>query len=152
MKKTFRPINPLDRMEQDKSGIFKHLLFPKKNLDNRIKARGCVDGQKQRAGLNKRYTTLPTADLEWILITTFIDALKGRNVAMVEITGAFLTANMDKEVHMVLRGRLAELMVSVELSLYYKHVTVDNGKMCYRYVCRRNYMGHSGPPFCSTIS
>ena len=71
---------------------------------------------------------LPTAALELILITSCINALEGHDVIMVDIPGAFLTADIDKDVNMVLCGRLAELMVDVEPSLYCKHVTVENRK------------------------
>ena len=45
---------------------------------------------------------------------------------MVDISGAFLTLDMDEEVNMVLHGILVELMTAVEPLLYRKHVTVEN--------------------------
>jgi hypothetical protein len=50
--------------------------------------------------------------LESVLITATIDAHEGRKVAIVDVPEAYLTADMDKEVFMCLRGRLAELMVN----------------------------------------
>jgi hypothetical protein len=49
--------------------------------------------------------------LESVLIIATIDAFEGRDVAIVDVPGAFLSADMDEEVVMTIRGRLAELMV-----------------------------------------
>lgn len=43
-----------------------------------------------------------------------------------DIPGAFLHAKTDEEVIMHLKGRLAELMVMVEPSLYRKYVTTSS--------------------------
>ena len=40
------------------------------------------------------------------MITAAIDALKGRYVAVVDIPGAYLSADMDDKVHVVLQGTL----------------------------------------------
>ena len=44
--------------------------------------------------------------LEVILITSCIDMAKERDVAVVDILVLFITSDMYKIVHMVLRGRL----------------------------------------------
>jgi hypothetical protein len=60
------------------------------------------------------------------LLTALIDALEERAVACFDIPGAFVHAETDKDVIMMLKGRLAELMVMVEPSLYRKYVTTDS--------------------------
>jgi peroxiredoxin len=40
--------------------------------------------------------------LEAVLITSTTDAFEGRDVAIVDVPGAFLTVNMDEEVLMYL--------------------------------------------------
>jgi hypothetical protein len=54
-------------------------------------------------------------------------------VAIVNISGAYLTADMDKEVSMCLRGRLAELMVKTAPEIYRKYIYVgsDNKPVLY---------------------
>jgi hypothetical protein len=42
-----------------------------------------------------------------------------------DIPGAYLSADMDEEVIMLLRGRLAELMDKTAPNIYHKHITVD---------------------------
>ena len=53
--------------------------------------------------------------------------MKRRDVAVADIPGAFLTADMDEIVRMCLRGRLAELMVKAAPDIYSKYVTIENG-------------------------
>jgi hypothetical protein len=47
-------------------------------------------------------------------------------VAIVDVPGEFLTADMDEEVIMCLRGRLTELMVKTAPNIYRKFISIDN--------------------------
>ena len=62
------------------------------------------------------------------MLTSKIDALKVKDVALVEIAGAYLSMDMDNEVHVVFRGTLAEMMVMADLSLYRPFVSYETGK------------------------
>jgi len=53
------------------------------------------------------------------MLTCAIDAKEGRRVA---IPGTFLHADMDQDVHMILEGEIAELIVKLETSLYRKYI------------------------------
>jgi hypothetical protein len=68
--------------------------------------------------------------LESVLITSIIEAYEGREVSVVDIQGAYLSADMDEEVIMLLRGRLAELMAKTAPNIYRKYITVDAKKTC----------------------
>ena len=59
-----------------------------------------------------------------MLITAVIDAIENRDVAIADVPGAFLTADLDEEVIMLLDGELAELMEAVSPSTYREYVTV----------------------------
>ena len=59
---------------------------------------------------------------EAVLITTVIDVTKGCNVTVVNVPGAFLTADMDEDVLLFLNGTLAEVMESIEPSLYARYM------------------------------
>ena len=48
------------------------------------------------------------------MLTATINALEGRDVAVVDKPGAYLSAEMDDEVHVVFREILAEMMVMDE--------------------------------------
>jgi hypothetical protein len=112
MKETFAPVNEGDLTARQKKSALESLVFLKEKIDGSIKGRACVDGRKQREGSTKSDATSPTVALESVLITETIDAFEKREVAIVDVPGAYLTADMDEEVFMCLRGRLAELMVN----------------------------------------
>jgi hypothetical protein len=54
-----------------------------------------------------------------------VDSHKRRDVACYDIPGAFLHADRDEDMTMVLKGCLAELMVQVAPNHYCKYVTVN---------------------------
>ena len=68
------------------------------------------------------------------MITATIDAHEQRDVATIDILGAFLNAYNNKETFMLLRGRLAELMVQVNPNLYRKYIIYDKNNNALLYV------------------
>jgi hypothetical protein len=64
-------------------------MFLKMKSNGDIKARGCADGRPQRIYKSKEETSSPTAAVESIFITTAMAAKEGRDVASVDIPGAF---------------------------------------------------------------
>ncbi len=71
---------------------------------------------------------------ESVFITAVIDAHEERDVGCLDIPGAFLHVNSNKDINMTLKGKLAELMVQVALNIYQKYVTVDRRGMPILYV------------------
>jgi hypothetical protein len=67
----------------------------------------------------------PTVSTEAVFITAVIDAHKERDVACFDIPGVFLHADSDKDITMILKGRLAKIMEEVEPNLYRKYISVD---------------------------
>jgi hypothetical protein len=82
-------------------------MFLNEKRDGSIKGRACADGRKQREGSTKSDTTLSTIALESVIINAIIDAFEKREVAIVDIPGAYLTVDMEEEVFMCLRGKPA---------------------------------------------
>mmetsp|Transcript_17391 Transcript_17391/g.36461 ORF Transcript_17391/g.36461 Transcript_17391/m.36461 type:complete len:230 (+) Transcript_17391:3553-4242(+) len=66
----------------------------------------------------------PTVMMEYVLITAAIEAPEVQDVAMIDLRGAFLNAEMDEVVHMVLRGKLVELMVKFAPQISWEYVTL----------------------------
>jgi hypothetical protein len=60
-----------------------------------------------------------------VFITAAMDAHKGSNILCFDILEAFLHAELDEDITMILKGRLAKLMVQVTPNLYRKYITVD---------------------------
>jgi hypothetical protein len=110
-------------------------MILKEKRDSWVKARMCTDGRKQKDGTwSKQETTLPTVAMESMFITAVIDTHEGRDVACFDIPGALLHADVDEDITMVLKGRLAELMVQVAPNLYRKYITVDRKGAAILYV------------------
>jgi len=100
-------------------------MFMKEKRDGTIKARGCADGRPQRVYTQKEEASSPTVSLEAMMLSCGIDAKEGRYVAVTNIPGAFLHANMKGTMHMILEGTIAELIVKLEPKVYRKYVWND---------------------------
>ena len=70
----------------------------------------------------KAETSSPTVSLEAMMMSCAIDAREGRHVAVTYIPGAFLHAEMEDDVHMLLEGTIAELIMKLDPTLYRKYV------------------------------
>ena len=57
-----------------------------------------------------------------------IDAHEVRDVEICNIPGAFLSADMYKDVKMAVHGRLAEIMVNISPQIYIHHTIYDKGR------------------------
>jgi hypothetical protein len=104
--------------------------------DGRVQAHACADGSKEwcQLGYKKEDGASPTVATDSIMITATIDAYEQRNVATIDIPGAFLNAYNDKETFMFLKGCLAELMVQVNPNLYWKYIIYDKKNQALLYV------------------
>jgi len=60
-----------------------------------------------------------------MFITAAIAASKGRYVRCYDVPSTFVNTDVDKNVLMVLKGELAEMMVHIAPQIYRKHITVD---------------------------
>jgi hypothetical protein len=92
--------------------------------DGGICTRACTDSSKERIepGYKKEDGASTMAARDSILISSTINAHEGRNIATINIPGAFLNAYNDKDTIMLLKGCLAKLMVQVEPHLYCKYI------------------------------
>eukprot|EP00804_Cyclotella_cryptica_P031175 CCRYP_011748-RA/>CCRYP_011748-RA protein AED:0.26 eAED:0.26 QI:0/0/0/1/0/0/5/0/530 len=94
------------------------LIFLTEKWCGRIKTRACVNGSAQRDYIPKESAASPTVMNDCVMIQSAIGAHEGRVVVTLDIPGAFLHADLDEEVIMLLRGQLADLMVQVDPDLY----------------------------------
>ena len=96
-------------------------MYLKEKRDGRIKGRGCADGRPQRLYTVKGESSSPTATHAGLILTCIIDAFEGRDVATVDIPGAFLQAKLppdEEKIHVVLDGRMAELLAKISPETY----------------------------------
>ena len=128
-RKVGTPKNPKFLTGKQRRRALQYLMFLKKKNDGKIKSRGCADGRSQRNYIPKEDTSSPTVNTESILISCLIDALQGRDVATVDIPGAFMHADMKGEtVHVKLEGLMARIMVEIDPKNYEPCLVTENGK------------------------
>jgi hypothetical protein len=84
-----------------------------------------ADRQKQREDWTKQDTMLPTVLTEVVFIAAVIKTHKEQDVAWFDIPSAFLHTALDKDITMILKGRLAKLMVPVAPNLERKYISVN---------------------------
>ena len=98
-------------------------MFLKRKRCGKVKARGCADGRKQRKYTAKESSTSPTVSSEAVFLTAMMDAMEKCNVAVVDIPGAFMQADMDELVFVRIVGKIAELLVDIDPEMYGPFVT-----------------------------
>ena len=100
-------------------------MFIIEKTNGTVKARKVADGSKQRTydGYDKSDGSSPTVITERIFLIGLVDARERRAQAVLDIVNAFLHAENDERVLMLLRGRLAKMMVIIDQPLYRKYVT-----------------------------
>ena len=104
--------------------------------------KGCVvaDRRKQREKIEPKDALSPTVLTEAVMLTATIDALEGRDVTVVDIPGAYLSADMDDEVHIVFIGKLAEMMMVAETEIYRPFFHMRQERRSCTSGCRSYYM------------
>ncbi len=85
----------------------------------------CADRQKKQEDFTKDEAASPTVMNKSVFLTGVIDAKENRDVATVDIMGAYLHTINDHNVHMILEGKLAELLDLVAPHIYHKHITTN---------------------------
>ena len=84
-----------------------------------------------KAVYHKVETSSPTAPLAGIMLTCMIDSYEGRDVATVDIPGAFLQTKMpegERDVHVVLDRQMAKLLAKISPETYQKYVHCRRGQ------------------------
>ena len=107
MREAFGPLRVEDTTDKKKKDTLEMLIFLKDKRDGTIKAQGCADRRKQRKKYDNAEATSPTVSTEAVLISAVIDAYKERDVAVVDISGAYLSADMDNDMFVIFRGTMA---------------------------------------------
>ena len=97
-------------------------MFLKRKRSGKVKGRGCADGRKPRAYIAKEEATAPTVITEAVFLTAIIDALENREVAVLDVPGAFMQADIDELVHVRFTGEMVNMLLHID------HDRVDGEK------------------------
>jgi hypothetical protein len=127
-RKVMRPVRKGDLSADEIKRTLNYLMFLKRKRSGKVKGRGCADGRKQRLWTRKEDSTSPTACTESVLTTCAIDAKEDRDVATVDIPGAFMQTDMDDEiVHIRLTGEMVETLLEIDHETYAPYVVIERG-------------------------
>ncbi len=68
---------------------------------------------------------MPMVSTELTFITASIAAKEKRMVRCYDVPSTFVNTDVDKDVLMVLKGELAEMMVQIAPQIYQKYIMID---------------------------
>lgn len=115
--------------KSDRRAALNYLMFLKKRRNGSIKGRGCADGRKQRAYITKEEASSPTISTEAVFLIITIGAKERRDVATVDIPGAFMQTDLDGEKVLIkFQGKMAEMLAMIEPNLYRQHIMIEKGR------------------------
>eukprot|EP00804_Cyclotella_cryptica_P017574 CCRYP_006738-RC/>CCRYP_006738-RC protein AED:0.40 eAED:0.33 QI:0/-1/0/1/-1/1/1/0/582 len=123
--KTFFPRDPKTLTRDERRKALSSLIFLKEKDTGEVKGRTCINGAPQREYIRKEDATSPTVATDSVFLTGAVDAYQGRDVAFIDLPGAFLHTITDEKIIMILRGELCELMCMIDPKLYRKYVCKD---------------------------
>ena len=131
--KVIIPVDPKTLSAEQIRGALQYLMFLKEKRCGTVKGRGCADGRKQRTYMSKEDTSSPTVAIESVYLSCVIDADEERDVAIVDVPGAFLHADMNEIVYMRIDADMAKLLVEIDPDLYGPFLTYtrDNQPVLY---------------------
>ena len=87
----------------DHAYALKYRMFLKQKQTGITKGHGCADGPKQCLYMTEEENSAPTLLTESPMISCVIDAMENCDVAIVDIPGVFMQANMEGAVYVKLK-------------------------------------------------
>ena len=125
-REVVEPILPSNITKEMKSRALGYLMFLKQKSTGEIKGRGCADGRPQRVYKTKAETSSPTVCTESVFIGSVMDAKEGRDVAHVDIPGAFLQTEAGDDTIIKLQGVL--VLTLLKINPEWRNFVVYEGK------------------------
>jgi len=92
-----------------------------------LKGRSVFNGRVQRGLYTKEETASPTVSQDVFFLTSIIDAIEKRDIAITDVKGAYLNAKMKREVLMKITGKEVDLFCQLDPSLE-EFVIIKNGQ------------------------
>jgi len=105
--------------------VLPSLMFLKEKHTGDIKGQACINGAPQRAYIPKEDAASLTVSTKSTFVTATIATVEKRKVRCYNMPSAFVNTEVDKDVIMVLKGDLADMMVQIAPEVYRKYITTD---------------------------
>ncbi len=139
---TWTEIDPRKLTMEQGMQALPSLLFLKERRTGDIKGRACINGAPQHAYIPKEDVALPTVSTESTFITALVARSKRRKTRCYDVPSASMNTDIDKDILMVLKGELAEMMVQIAPQIHRKYVTMDKKGTKILYVkLQKHFMG-----------
>ena len=94
-------------------------MFLKEKRNGTIKEKVCADEPKQCKVYNNADATSSIVSTDAVLLSVVIDSYGEWDMAVIDITGAYLSAYIDGNAFMIFCGTMAEFMVAADPTLYH---------------------------------
>ena len=65
---------------------------------------------------------------EAVFLAAVIDALENRDVAVLDVPGAFMQADIDELVHVRFTGEMVNMLLQIDNEMYKDYVVMEKGK------------------------
>ena len=123
----FKAVHASSLTDKQKREALREITVLKEKRDNTLKSRTCADGRSQRGRYPKEETASPTMSNDSAMLILITAAIEGRDVAIADVAGAYLKADMNDFVLMKLEGATVDIMLELDPGLK-DFVAIENGK------------------------
>jgi hypothetical protein len=122
----FEAIDPTKLSKEQRLGALRSINLIKEKRTGKLKGRAVADGRPQRSLYDKSETASPTVSNDALMLSLMIDAKERRDVAIADVAGAYLKAEMDDFVVMKLTGE--DVRIFCEMNpRYEKYAVTEKG-------------------------
>ncbi len=122
---TWKPMHLSQLGQEEKMRVLSLLLFLKEKQTGQVKGRACINGVPQRGYIPIEEAVLPTISTESTLIMAAIAASENRKIHCYDVPSAFVNTDIDKNVLMGLKGKLATMLLNIAPEVYQRYITTD---------------------------
>ncbi|GAX15524.1 hypothetical protein FisN_6Hu141 [Fistulifera solaris] len=123
----FMAMHAKDLTAEQKRAALRAINLVTKKRDGRIKGRTVADGSVQKDLYDKSQTASPTVSTDALLLSLIVDAHEGRDVAIADVVGAYLKANMADFTLLKFTGESVNIMCKMNPK-YEEFVAIEGGK------------------------
>ena len=125
---TMMPVHKKSLTSEQRKDALACLMFLKRKRCGKVKGHGCAEGRKQRAYIAKEESTATTVGTEAVFLTDVIDTLESLEVAVLDVTGAFMQADIDELVHVRFTGEMVAMLLHIDNDMYRDYVVIEKGE------------------------
>lgn len=118
-----------DLIEEQKCRALRAINLIKEKRNGALKGRTVADGRGQRGYVHKEEATSPSLGLDSFILSLLIDASEGRDVGLLDVSGAYLRSVFPPDQFIILKfeGEFVDIMIDVN-PMYASEVRMENGK------------------------